>query len=348
MPAPLSSTAVTYLFTDVEGSTRLWESEPDRIGPALARHDQLSRATVERHRGWVVKMTGDGMHAAFAEPADAMSAAIELQTILADSGMAGDLPLSVRCGLHVGADERRDNDFFGRDVNRAARIMDAAHGGQILVSMALAERVRQNLPPGASLRDLGMVRLRDLTAPDHLYQVVHRRLRSEFPALRSLASAANNLPQQLNSFVGREREMREVRALLGANRIVTLLAMGGIGKSRLSIQLAAEALDEYPDGVWLVELAALTDPREVVQAVAGVLGVKEEGGRPPVDALARFVADRQLLLVLDNCEHLIRACADLAKQLLRASPGLKILATSRDVLQVAGEAVYYLPTLSVP
>jgi len=347
LPAPETSTAVTYLFTDVEGSTRLWESEPERIGPALARHDALSREAVERHDGRVVKMTGDGMHAAFPDPTNAMAAAIELQTLLAECA-AGDLALSVRCGLHVGDDERRDNDFFGRDVNRAARIMDAAHGGQILVSMALAERVRQNLPPGASLRDLGTVRLRDLAGPDRLFQIVHPRLRTEFPALRSLASTPNNLSQQLNSFVGREREMREIRALLGAHRLVTLLAMGGIGKSRLSVQLAAEVLDEYADGVWLVELAPLSDVQEVAQTVATVMGVKEEVGRPVTDALVRFVRDRQLLLVLDNCEHLIRACADLAKQLLKAGARIKILATSRDVLQVAGETVYHLPTLSVP
>jgi len=337
----------TYLFSDIEGSTRLWETDPQRAAPALARHDAVSRNVVERHRGTVVKMTGDGLHAAFDDPADALAAVIELQQALAEEEVDA-LPLRVRCGLHLGEAQRRDNDFYGPAVNRAARIMDAAHGGQILVSQAVAERVAQRLPRSTVLRDLGAVRLRDLTGAERLFQVVHPQLRTEFPALRSLASTPNNLPQQLNSFIGREREMREIRALLAANRLVTLQAMGGIGKSRLSVQLAAEVLDEYPDGVWLVELAALSDPREITQAVASVLGVKEEASLPLDDALLRFVAERQLLLILDNCEHLIRACADLTKQLLRAGAQLKILATSRDVLQVAGETVYHLPPLAIP
>lgn len=337
----------TYLFSDIEGSTRLWETDPQRAAPALARHDAVSRAVVERHHGTVVKMTGDGLHAAFDDPADALAAVIDLQQELASDAQDA-LPLRVRCGLHLGEAQVRDNDFYGPAVNRAARIMDAAHGGQILVSQAVAERVAQRLPDSAVLRDLGAVRLRDLTGAERLYQVVHPQLRADFPALRSLASTPNNLPQQLNSFIGREREMREIRALLATNRLVTLQAMGGIGKSRLSVQLAAEVLDEYPDGVWLVELAALTDADEVTRAVASVLGVKEDASLPLAQALLDFVAERQLLLVLDNCEHLIRACADLAKQLLRAGARVKILATSRDILQVAGETVYHLPPLAIP
>ncbi len=342
-PAPQK----TYLFSDIEGSTRLWETDPQRAAPALARHDAVSREVVERHRGTVVKMTGDGLHAAFDDPADALAAVIDLQQALADDAQDA-LPLRVRCGLHLGEAQLRDNDFYGPAVNRAARIMDAAHGGQILVSQAVAERVAQRLPDAAVLRDLGAVRLRDLTGAEHLFQVVHPQLRADFPALRTLASTPNNLPQQLNSFIGREREMREIRALLATNRLVTLQAMGGIGKSRLSVQLAAEVLDEYPDGVWLVELAALTDAEEVTRAVASVLGVKEDASLPLAQALLAFIAERQLLLVLDNCEHLIRACADLTKQLLRAGARVKILATSRDVLQVAGETVYHLPPLAIP
>lgn len=347
---PMSDPAArpkTYLFSDIEGSTRLWETDPQRAAPALARHDAVSRDVVERHHGSVVKMTGDGLHAAFDDPADALAAVIELQQALA-SEEAGALPLRVRCGLHLGEAQQRDNDFYGPVVNRAARIMDAAHGGQILLSQAVADRVAQRLPGSTMLRDLGAVRLRDLTGAERLYQVVHPQLRTEFPALRSLASTPNNLPQQLNSFIGREREMREIRALLAANRLVTLQAMGGIGKSRLSVQLAAEVLDEYPDGVWLIELAPLSDPGEVAQAIASVLGVKEEASRPLADALAAYVQERRMLLLLDNCEHLVRACADVAKRLLQAAASLKILATSRDVLQVTGETVYHVPPLSVP
>lgn len=343
----MSEDAVTYLFSDVEGSTRLWECEPERIGPALARHDRLARQCVERHGGRVVKTTGDGMHAAFADPAGALAAALEIQLAV---GLPADghLPLALRCGLHVGADQRRDGDFYGPAVNRAARVTHAAHGGQTLVTAAVAERVGGRLPPEASLLDLGLVRLRDLTQPQRLYQLVHPRLRREFPALRSLASTPNNLAQQLNSFVGRERELAEVKRLLRAHRLVTLLAMGGIGKSRLSVQLGAEVLDDYPDGVWLVELAPLAGDGAVAQAIASVLAVKEEGGGAIGDALLRFVRERRLLLILDNCEHLLDSCADLAKRLLQAAPGLTVLATTRDALQVAGEYCYHLPALSVP
>jgi len=343
-PAP----PVTYLFSDIEGSTRLWESEPERMRPALARHDAIASAAVLRNRGTIVKMTGDGVHAAFDSPLDALISVLELQQELAASDGSGGIGLKVRCGLHSGADERRRGDFFGPAVNRAARIMSAAHGGQILLSQAVAEGVCESLPAGVTLRDLGAVRLRDLSTPERVYQVLHPQLRAEFPALRSLEATPNNLAQQLNSFIGRERELDEVRALLAANRLVTLLGMGGLGKSRLSVQLAAEVMDDYPDGVWLVELAPLSDPQLVAQAVASVLGVKEDAGRPVLDALIKFVRDRQLLIVLDNCEHLVRACAEFAKQILQAGPRVKVLASSRDYLRVAGERAYQVPTLPAP
>jgi predicted ATPase/class 3 adenylate cyclase len=338
---------VTYLFSDIEGSTRLWETDPDGAARALAWHDRLSRDVVGRHHGVVVKMTGDGMHAAFAEPAAAVDAVIELQTALARTS-EGVPALKVRCGLHLGADQRRDNDFYGPAVNRAARISGAAHGGQVLLSGAVAEQVRGTLPPGAGLRELGLVRLKDLASPERVFQLTHPALRAEFPALRSLESAPNNLPQQLNSFVGREREMDEVRGLLPRSRLVTLLAMGGVGKSRLSIQLGAEVLEDYPDGVWLVELAPLANAADVPQAVASVLGVKEDQGSGLMEALGRFVRDRRMLLILDNCEHVVHGVADLAKKLLQASATLKVLASSRDPLHIAGETVYHLPTLAVP
>lgn len=345
---PEAQRVTTYLFSDIEGSTRLWEQQPELMRPALARHDALARSTVERHRGLVVKMTGDGVHAAFDDALDAVHAVLELQQALAEPDAPGGLRLAVRCGLHAGADERRDNDFFGPAVNRAARIMSAAHGGQVLVSEAVAERVRDRLPADVSLRELGLVRLRDLANAERLYQLVHPRLRADFPALRSLEATPNNLAQQLNSFIGRERETAEVKALLRTHRLVTLLGMGGIGKSRLSVQLGAEVLDDFPDGVWLVELAPLTDPALVPQAVATALGVKEEAGRPVIEALVKFVRTRRLLIILDNCEHVLHACADVAKQLLQAGPDVRVLASSRAWLQVAGETTYHVPTLSAP
>ena len=338
---------VTYLFSDIEGSTRLWATNPDGASKALAWHDALSRRAVQDHGGTLVKMTGDGMHAAFDDPAAAVAAVVELQTALA-TPPDGTPALRVRCGLHVGADESRDNDFFGPGVNRAAAIMGAAHGGQILLSQALVDLLANRLPADASLRSLGEVRLKDLARPERLYQLVHPALRAEFPALRSLASVPNNLPQQLNSFVGRERDMEKVRELLAHNRLVTLLAMGGVGKSRLSVQLGAEMLEDCPDGVWLVELATAADSADVLQAVATVLGVKEEAGGGLMDAVVRHVRERTALLIVDNCEQVVNGVAELAKTLLQASRSLKILTSSRAALHVAGETLYHLPTLAVP
>ena len=316
--------------------------------PVMARHDAISRSAVERNRGTIVKMTGDGVHAAFDSPLDALVATLEIQQRLSASEGSDDLLLPLRCGLHAGIDERRDGDFYGRAVNRAARIMRAAHGGQMLLSQAVAEQVSELLPEGVTLRDLGPVRLRDLSGPEHIFQVMHEQLRADFPALRSLEGTPNNLTQQLNSFIGRERELVEIKEMLASNRLVTLLGMGGIGKSRLSTQLAADVLDDFPDGVWFVELAALTDPSSVPQAVASVLGVKEEAGRPVIEALTKYVRDLQLLIILDNCEQVVHGCADLAKHLLQAGPRVKVLTSSRDYLQVAGETTYHVPTLSVP
>jgi predicted ATPase/class 3 adenylate cyclase len=344
----MTAEAVVHLFTDIEGSTALWERDPERMDAALQAHDAILKAAVQAHRGRVVKSTGDGIHAVFDDAADAVAAALHMQLTLADPAATAGLELRLRCGLHVGADEHRDGDFYGQAVNRAARIMSVAHGGQTLLSQAIVDSVGERMPHGATRRDLGHVRLRDLTSPERVYQLEHGQLRAQFPPLRSLEATPNNLPQQLNSFVGRERELAEAKLRLAASRLVTLLGMGGIGKSRLSIQLGADLLDDYRDGVWLIELAPLTDPRLVPQALASVLGVKEEAGHSVQDALARHVRDKQLLFILDNCEHVVNACAELAKQLMQAGAGVKVLASSRDVLQVAGESVYQVPTLSVP
>jgi len=341
------SAVTTFLFTDIEGSTRLWEEMPERMRPALARHDALSKAAVEGHGGFVVKMTGDGVHAAFDDPCGAVAAALEIQRVLAADNGDG-LALAVRCGLHVGVVERRDNDFFGSAVNRAARIMSVAHGGQVLLSDSVATLIRDRLPADAALRDLGSARLRDLAQPERIHQLLHPALRRDFPALRSLETTPNNLPQQVTSFVGREREVAHLKTLLRQNRLLTLVGTGGLGKTRLSLQVAADIADRYPDGTWFIELAPVSDPELVPQVVASTLGVKEEAGRPLVDALAKHLGDRQMLLVLDNCEHLIDACAALVAQLLRTSAQLTILASSRERLRVAGETVFPVPILPVP
>jgi predicted ATPase/class 3 adenylate cyclase len=345
---PEQSAVTTFFFTDIEGSSRLWETDPSGMQPALAEHDRIVRSAVVDHRGTVVKMTGDGICAVFADPLDAVQAALALQLALAEAKTSHGLPLHARCGMHVGVGERRDNDYFGNAVNRAARIMSAANGGQTLMSQAVVDLVRDRLPDGVSLRDLGAVRLRDLASPERLHQLQHPALRQDFPALRSLAATPNNLPQEMTSFVGRERELEEARRLLASSRLLTLHGAGGIGKTRLSLKLASQVLDEHPDGVWFVELAPIADARLVPQAVASVMGVKEEAGHPVMDALVKHVAELRVLLLLDNCEHLVGACAVLADGLRRASPGVRIVATSREPLHVAGEAVYPVPALAVP
>ena len=338
----------TFLFTDIEGSTRLWEEEPLRMREALARHDALARGAVEEHGGRVVKMTGDGVHAAFDDPLAGVRCALALQQALADPAATAGIALRVRCGLHAGVHEARDGDFYGSAVNRAARIMSSAHGGQVLFSGAVAALVADRLDAPGSLRDLGTVRLRDLSTPERLFQLVHPALRADFPALRSLESTPNNLPQELTSFVGREREVAGVRALLERCRLTTITGMGGLGKTRLAAHVAAEMQDGFPDGVWLVELADLADARLVPQAVARVLAVKEERARPMPEVIAAHVATRALLIVLDNCEHVLEECSSLAQRLLRAGARVRILATSREPLRVQGESVYVLPALEVP
>jgi len=339
---------LTFLFSDIEGSTQLWEREPQRMQAALAGHDALARGAVDAHHGRLVRTMGDGVYAVFQDPLDGVAAAVQLQRDLNDAAHTAGLPLRVRIGVHRGEAEGRDGDYYGSTVNRAARIMSIGHGGQTLLSQAVVDAMAERLPPPASLLDLGRVRLRDLSSPERVWQLQHPELRALFPPLRSLESTPNNLAQQLNSFVGRERELAEVRQRLQGARLLTLLGMGGMGKSRLSVQLGAAVLDDHPDGVWLVELAPVADPRGVPQAVASVLGVKEEAGHGVTESLLRYVRDRQLLVILDNCEHLVQACAQLCKQLLQAGAGVKILASSRDVLQVAGEVTYQVPTLSVP
>ena len=345
---PAATEGTTLLFTDIEGSTRLWEEQSEGMSRALAAHDAASRAAVEGHCGVVVKMTGDGMYAAFDDPVDALVATVELQQALDALAAASGIALRVRAGLHLGLVERRDEDLFGSPVNRAARIMKAAHGGQVLLSQAVVDRVRERLPPATSLRDLGGVRLRDLATPERVYQLVHPQLRADFPALRSLEATPNNLPQQVTSFIGRERELAEAKGLLEQSRLVTLLGMGGLGKTRLSLQMGADVLEHYPDGVWFLDLAPIKDASLVAQVAAQVLGVREEAGKPMQQTLCAHVKERTLLLIIDNCEHLVSACATLADALLQAAPQLRIIATSREGLHIRGEQTYPVFPLRVP
>ena len=315
---------------------------------ALADHDAVARTAVDEHHGTIVKMTGDGMFATFADPVDALHATLKLLSALADTDATCGFPMLVRCGLHCGAVERRDRDIFGTEVNRAARIMGAAHGGQVLLSQRLCDLVRDRMPADAALLDLGTVRLRDLANTEHVYQLLHPQLRKDFPALRGLEATPNNLLRQPSSFVGRERELAEVKTRLRESALLTLVGAGGLGKTRLALQVAASAMDDYPDGVWFVDLAPVSDATLVPQVLAVVVGVKEEVGRPVVEAVVKYLRNLKVLLILDNCEHLIEACADLARHLLRVGPAVKVFATSREPLRIAGETTYPMPALAVP
>ncbi len=341
---------VTFLFTDIEGSTRLWENSPDAMRPALARHDQILRETIAANSGYVFKTVGDAFCAAFATAPEAGQAALAIQRSLSAEPWATASPLRVRMALHTGVAEERDGDYFGQPLNRVARLLSAGHGGQTLLSLAAQELTRDRLPSSAALRDLGLRRLKDLDRPEHVFQLLHPSLPADFPPLRSLDNPdlPNNLPQQVTSFIGRGKEVAEVKTLLEATRLLTLAGAGGAGKSRLSLQVAADLLDRYFDGVWLVELAPLSDPALVPQAVADALGVREEPGKPIARTLTEWLRPKRLLLILDNCEHLVAACAALAADLLRNCPQARLLTSSREPLGVAGETVHRLPSLELP
>lgn len=350
MTSNLPTGTVTFLFTDIEGSTRLWEQHPEAMKSALEKHDSVLRQSVESCGGHVIKSTGDGIHAVFASVSDALRATIAAQQALGTEPWDEIKPerVKVRMGLHTGEAQLRAGDYYGGALNRAARLMSAGHGGQILLSQASAELLRDGLPPEVALRDLGEHHLKGLERPEHVYQLEHQALESEFPALQTQESSPNNLPSQLTSFVGRERELTTVKEKLSSTRLLSLIGPGGTGKTRLSLQLAADLLGSYPDGVWFVELAPLMDAALIPQAMASAVGVREQMGMPLMDLLIDTMRTKKLLLILDNCEHLVAACAKLAEQLLRACPGLKIVASSREALDIRGEMIHRVPSLSVP
>ena len=339
---------MTFLFTDIEGSTKLWEQFPETMRTALARHDFLLRDAIEANGGVVFKTVGDAFCAAFVAASDALAAATAAQVSLGCEPWTDPISIRARMALHSGAAQERDGDYFGPVLSRVSRLLSAAHGGQTLVSSAAYELVRDQMPDGALTRDLGSCRLKDLERPERVYQLIHPELADDFPPLRSLDDVPNNLPQYLTGFVGREREMGEVRTLLSGTRLLTLTGTGGMGKTRLSQQIAADILEEYPDGVWRVELAPLTSGTQVPQAVAQALGVNEQPGQGMPETLTANLKDKQLLLLLDNCEHLVAECAELAAALLRSCPQTRVLATSREPLNIAGEQVYRVPSLSLP
>jgi predicted ATPase/class 3 adenylate cyclase len=344
----LPSGSVTFLFTDVEGSTRLWEHEPAAMGAAVARHDALVREAITRHAGHVFMTAGDAFCAAFQTAGSALAAACEAQVALTHEPWEGRARIKVRMALHTGVAEVRDSGYFGPPLNRVARLLAAGHGGQILLSLATQRLVHDDLPAGAGLRDMGERRLKDLIRPERVYGLVVPGVPADFPPLKTLDARAQNLPIQSTSFVGREHEMAEVKGLLRSSRLVTLTAMGGTGKTRLSLQVGADLIDEFADGVWFVELAPLSDARLVPQALATVLGIKEKSGESITETIVDGIDGREMLLILDNCEHLVRACAELCDSLLSSCSGIRILVSSRELLRIAGETAYRVASLPSP
>jgi predicted ATPase/class 3 adenylate cyclase len=343
----LPTGTVTFLFTDIEGSTSLVRELGDDYGPLLADHCRIMRAAIQEGGGSEISTEGDSFFAVFPSAAGAVAATVAAQRGLASHPWPDGASVRVRMGLHTGDGKLGGDSYIGLDVHRAARIAAAGHGGQVLLSSATRGLVEAALAPGLALRDLGGHRLKDLAVPEHLYQLDIGELPKDFPELRSLDARPNNLPAQLTSFIGRDGEIAAITELLEGVRLVTLTGPGGIGKTRLALQVAARRLDRHPDGVFIVELGSITDPALVPAAIAAVLAVREAPGRPIPELLAEALRDRQILLVLDNFEHVTEA-ASIVTELLAAAAGLRVLVTSRTVLHVRGEREFAVSPLAIP
>ncbi len=344
----LPSGTVTFLFSDIEGSTQRWERDREAMRDALQRHDALLRARIEAHGGRVFKTVGDAFCAVFARAEDAIAGALEVQRALAAADFSAAGGVRVRMALHTGTADERDGDYFGRTVNRIARLLAIGHGGQVLISGATAELARGDMPTEATLHDLGAHRLKDLARPERVYQLVAPDLLRDFPPLRSLDVLPNNLPPQLTSFVGRATEVAEIGALIAPRRVVTIVGSGGVGKTRTSLEVGANLLDGSNDGVWFVELAPIADPALVPITIAGALGLILPAEGDPLDALVKLLRPKHCLLILDNCEHLVEAAAAAASAIVRGCPGVAILASSRQRLGIEGERTYRMPSLALP
>src|SRR5512136_2959565 len=349
--AELPTGTVTFLFTDIEGSTLLAQQYPAELPALLARHHAILHGAIEAQHGHVFQIIGDAFCAAFHTAPEALNAALDAQRGLQHEAW-NPAPVKVRMGLHTGAaqagaSEERAGGYAGYStLARTQRVMSIAHGGQVLLSNPTAELVRGDLSAEISLRDMNEHRLKGLPHPEHLWQLVAPDLAAEFPPLKSLTSVPNNLPLQLTSFVGREKEIADIKGLLNSARLVTLTGSGGTGKTRLSQEVGAEELSSFANGAWLIELAPLSDPAQIIPALAQVFGLQELPFNPLANLVLDYLRDKKILLLFDNCEHLIEACARLADDLLHQCAGLKILASSREALGIAGEVAYRIPSLA--
>lgn len=343
------SNPFTFLFTDLENSTSLWEIFSDEMKTIMARHDEIIKDIIQKNGGHIVKSTGDGFHAYFDSPINGITAAISGQHMFHSQTWNQDsIEVNVRMGLHTGESEQRDGDFYGSAVNRAARLMDIAHGGQILVSEATASLTKNNLPQGVFLEDKGQHRLKGIAQLEHVFQISSTDLENDFPPLRSLETYKHNLPRQLTSFVGREKELAEIQRIVDNTQLLTLLGPGGTGKTRLMLQTAEEMIHHFPDGVWLVELATLTNSRKIPDRVAAALNLQEQPTRKIIDTLFDYLRQREALILIDNVEHLIRECAVFVEELLSRCPNIKVIVTGREALFISGETTLQIPSLALP
>jgi predicted ATPase/class 3 adenylate cyclase len=346
----VNTSEVTLLFTDIEGSTQLWERHPTAMAVALQRHDAMLRALFQSLDGDVFKTVGDALCVAFTSPKSALLGAAAAQRLLAGEQWDGDLHIRVRMGLHTGACELRNGDYFGPTVNRVARLEATAHGGQVVMSAATAALIREDLPPGTTLRALGSHLLRDLGEREDVFQLEFEDLESEFPPLRSVVGPVDrtNLPASRGTFIGREGEMAELQQQVGLHRLVTLIGPGGTGKTSLAIETGRRMTNEETDGVWLVELGGISDDSLLTAVTIRTLGLAGEGPRDDVDQLCIGLRGQHRLLIFDNCEHLLRAAALLIDTLLSRCEGVRVIATSREALHLDGELQLSVPALSVP
>jgi predicted ATPase/class 3 adenylate cyclase len=352
MTNPPSGT-VTFLFTDIEGSTKLAREQPDAWESTRARHHVLLREAIERHNGYVFQIIGDAFCASFQIASDALKAALDAQRAL--QGEAWDAtPIKVRMGLHTGTAQAEGIDtvsggYVGyTTMALTQRVMSAAHGGQALLSQSANELARRELPIGITLRDMGEHQLKGLLNAEHLWQIVAPDLRQDFPPLSTLNAIPHNLPEPLTSFIGREADIAEVERLLSTHRLVTLTGPGGTGKTRLALEVARRDLEKFKAGVWLVELAPILDPLLVPRTTALAIDLRDEPRRPVIDMLCDYLREKKMLIILDNCEHLVEACARMADRILHAAPQVHILASSREALGIAGEVTYRVPSLGLP
>lgn len=346
---PEATPDLTFLFTDIESSSRLWEEDPQAMEDLLDQHNEVLRQAIAAHRGSVFKTVGDGFCATFPDPIAALRSSLEAQIGLQTTPSCTDLgPLRVRMALHTGPARVIEGDYFGPSVNRVARLLAVGHGGQVLVSEATRRRLESALPPSTTLLDLGTHELKDMPEPQRVYQLMHPKLNASFPPLRSLSRRLDNLPPSRTTFVGRARDITRVAEKLRDGSLITLSGIGGTGKTRLAIEVASAARDAFPDGVWMVELAPLTDPALVSRAVADAVGIGEEPGRSLDATLCARLHERCLLLLFDNCEHVLDGAASLADKLLDHCPSVKILATSREPLTIDGEQIWPVAPLDIP